>query len=160
MPELYWEDFEVGQTLEYGGHTVTKDEIVAFARDFDPQVFHLDEEAAKDHFFGGLIASGWQTAGFTMRMMVDGYLCRSSSQGSPGVAELRWMVPVRPGDTLRVRQTILSTRASKSRPTIGLIECRFETLNQHDEVVLAMRSTGMFGRRTPANAGDSPEDGA
>jgi len=142
-----FEDFHVGQVLEFGSRTVSKDEILAFAADFDPQPFHLDEAAAADSVLGGLSASGWHTCAMTMRMMCDAYLLDSTSQGSPGLENIRWLRPVRPGDTLHVRMTILETRVSKSRPHIGLVRSSWEVFNQHDEIVLQMEGWGMFGRR-------------
>lgn len=144
---LYWEDFEVGSEQRFGGHVVTEQEIIEFGREFDPQPFHVDAEAAAASPFGGLIASGWQTGAFCMRMMVDNMLKHSASLGSPGLEWLRWKKPVRPGDTLSVRAVVLDRRASKSRPQVGLVKTQFEARNQHDEVVLEMVSQGMFGRR-------------
>jgi acyl dehydratase len=143
----YWEDFQVGQVLEYGGHTVTREEVLEFAREFDPQPFHLDEEAAAASPYGRIIASGWQTAGFFMRMLTDHVLADSASMGSPGVESLRWLRPVYPGDTLRVRQEVLEARPMASRAKLGLVKNRFHTLNQHGEVVMEMISLGIFSRR-------------
>lgn len=150
LKHLYWEDFEVGSVREIAGPTVSRDEIVEFARQFDPQPFHLDEAAACETHFGGLIASGWHTAALAMRMMCDCYLHRATSLGSPGVDKLRWTAPVRPGDTLRLRMTVLSARPMQSKPHIGLLESRWELFNQHGELVLEMSGWGMFGRRTAA----------
>ncbi|SLN74545.1 MaoC family dehydratase [Oceanibacterium hippocampi] len=155
MTLAYWEDVVPGTVTEYGGYTVSEEEIIAFATEFDPQSFHIDRDAAKSHFYGGIIASGWHTAALLMRMMVDNRLSGMKSQGSPGVSELRWLKPVRPGDTLRVRQEILGTRPLKSRPGIGAVENEFTVLNQHDEPVLRMRSTGFFGRRPDDAATES-----
>lgn len=143
----YWEDFEAGQVYELGARTVTRDEIVAFAREFDPQPFHLDEEAAARSPFGGLIASGWHTAALFMRMYVDELINDTVSMGSPGVEELRWLVPVRPGDELRGRVTILEAAPSSTRPDRGTIRARMELLNQRDEAVLTMVARGFLGRR-------------
>lgn len=145
----YWEDFPVGAVREYGGHVLTKDEIVRFAREFDPQPFHLDEEAAKASLFGGLAASGWHTCALAMRMMCDAYLLDSSSLGSPGLENLRWQKPVLVGDTLRMRMHVLESRPMNSRPNVGLVRSRWEGLNQRDEVVMTMEGWGMFGRRHP-----------
>ena len=114
---LYFEDFEEGQVYELGEKTLTKEEIVAFAREYDPQPFHVDEEAAKGSAFGGLIASGWHTAAIFMRLYADAVLSRAESMGSPGVEELRWLKPVRPGDTLSARLTVLDAAPSASRPS-------------------------------------------
>jgi acyl dehydratase len=146
----YWEDFAVGATREFGGVTVSREDILAFARQFDPQPFHVDEEAARRSAFGGLVASGWHTAGLAMRMCCDAYLLETASHGSPGVEQLRWTRPVRPGDTLRVRLTVLEARPLNSKPTVGLVKNRWEVLNQKDEVVMEMEGYGMIQRRSPA----------
>src|SRR5437870_7824115 len=112
----YFEDFKVGESLDLGRRSVSADEIVAFARQFDPQPFHVDEEAAKRSVFGGLIASGWQTCALAMRMMCDAYLLDAASAGSPGVENIRWILPVRPRDTLRVRLTVFEARVLQSKP--------------------------------------------
>jgi len=129
---------------------VTRDAVLAFAREFDPQPFHLDEEAAKASLFGALSASGWHTCAMAMRMMCDAYLLQSTSLGSPGIDELRWLKPVHPGDTLSVHFTVLESRPMASRPGVGLIRSQWEVCNQHDDVVLSMLGWGMFRRRTPA----------
>ncbi|MBT9456360.1 MAG: MaoC family dehydratase [Burkholderiaceae bacterium] len=144
---LAFEDFVVGQVREFGGRTVGKDEILQFAAAYDPQPLHLDEVAAEASVLGGLSASGWHTCAMVMRMMCDDYLLNSTSQGSPGIDNLRWLRPVRPGDTLRVRMTVLEARESKSRPQIGLIRSSWAVFNQHGEQVLSMEGWGMFGRR-------------
>jgi acyl dehydratase len=146
-PPLYWEDFGEGQVHEFGAYEVKREDIVRFASEFDPQPFHIDEAAARGSLFGGLIASGWHTAAMTMRMMCDGYLGRSASLGSPGIESLKWLLPVRPGDTLRVRSTVLEARPLKSRPGVGLVKSRHQVLNQRDEIVMEMEGYGMFGRR-------------
>lgn len=153
---LHWEDFEPGSVREFGGHTLTRDEIVGFAQQFDPQPFHLDEEAAKASLFGALSASGWHSCALVMRMMCDAYLLRSSSLGSPGLDGIKWLKPVLVGDTLRVRLHVLESRPMKSRAEVGLIRCRWEGVNQRDEIVLTMEGWGMFGRRHAA----PPPDGA
>lgn len=144
---LAFEDFVVGQVREFGGRTVGKDEILQFAAAYDPQPLHLDEAAAEASVLGGLSASGWHTCAMVMRMMCDDYLLNSTSQGSPGIDNLRWLRPVRPGDILRVRMTVLEARESKSRPQIGLIRSSWAVFNQHGEQVLSMEGWGMFGRR-------------
>lgn len=161
-PEIrwYWEDLAVGQVQEFGATTVTREAVLAFAAQFDPQPFHLDEAAAKASLFGGLSASGWHTCAMAMRMMCDGYLLNSSSLGSPGVDNLRWLKPVLPGDTLSVRMTIVEARPMASRPQVGLVRSSWEVLNQRAQVVLSMQGWGMFGRREPALAGDNPPDAA
>ncbi len=147
---LYWEDFTPGTSREFGGVTPTKDEIVRFARQFDPQPFHVDEEAAKRTPFGGLIASGWHTAGLAMRMACDAFWLRAASLGSPGVEHLKWTKPVRPGDTLKVRLTVLEARPLKSKPGVGLLRNRWEVLNQHREVVMEMEGFAMLRCRNGA----------
>jgi acyl dehydratase len=143
----YWEDFPVGQVTEFGGITLSEDDIVRFAREFDPQPFHIDAEAAKHSMFGGLIASGWHTCGLAMRMMCDAYLLEAASLGSPGVDNIRWLKPVRPGDTLRVRCVVLEARPLESKPHVGLVRNRWEVLNQNGEEVMQMEGYGMFKRR-------------
>ena len=145
--KFFWEDFVVGHVREFGGLTVQRDDIVDFASHYDPQPFHLDEAAARKTPFGGLVASGWHTGALAMRMMCDGYLHEAASLGSPGVDKLRWAAPVRPGDTLRLRLTVLAARPMKSKPDIGLVESRWEVFNQSDQQVLEMTGWGMFRRR-------------
>lgn len=145
----YLEDFREGEVREFGHKTVVRDDIVRFASEFDPQPFHVDEEAAAKTMFGGLIASGWHTAAMAMRMMCDEYLLHAASLGSPGLDSLQWLLPVRPGDTLRVRLTVLESRPMRSKPKVGLVKSRHEVLNQHGEVVMRMEGYGMFGRREP-----------
>ena len=145
----YWEDFPVGNVREFGAYQVTREAVLAFASQFDPQPFHLDDEAAKASLFGALSASGWHTCAMAMRMMCDDYLLESSSLGSPGIDNLRWLKPVRPGDTLSVRLTVLEARPMNSRPHVGLVQSQWEVLNQQRVVVLTMTGWGMFGRRNP-----------
>src|SRR5512143_3803453 len=115
---LYWEDLKDSGSVEMGSHTFTEQEIIAFARQFDPQPFHTDPEAAKHSFFKGLIASGWHTCCVAMRLMVDKYVSRSASLGSPGLDNIRWLAPVRAGDTISYRRTITASRASESKPGV------------------------------------------
>jgi len=149
MPELTFEDFEAGQVHELGNHTVSEDEIVDFARRWDPQPFHVDLEAASESQFGGLIASGWHTCAMWMRLYVDSLLGSATGRGSPGVEELRWLAPVRPGDTLTGRLTVLETTSSERRPDRGTVRIRGEMVNQDDVTVLSMVSRGHFGRKLP-----------
>jgi len=142
----YFEDFQAGDTIELGGRTVTQEEVITFARQYDPQPFHVDPVRAVDSFFGGLVASGWHTAGIYMRLLVDGLLNDTVSLGSPGLDELRWLKPVRPGDTLRATFTVLEAIPSKSRPTLGIIRGRGEVYNQEGELVMSVVSAGFFGR--------------
>jgi acyl dehydratase len=145
-----WEDFVPGSVREFGGHTLTREEIVAFAGQFDPQPFHLDDAAARASLFGSLAASGWHTCALLMRMMCDDFLLASTSLGSPGIDKLRWLKPVLVGDTLRGRLHILEARPMASRPHVGLVRNRYEVLNQHGDTVLTMEGWGMFGRRDVA----------
>ena len=147
----YFEDFAPGQIIELGRHTITKDEIVAFARQFDPQVFHLDEEAAKKTIFGGLIASGWHTGSLMMRMLYEGVVQHVVSLGSPGVDELRWVKPVRPGDTLSTRMIVTECVPSRSKLDRGIVKSVMEMRNQAGEVVVTAKGLSLFGRR-PAGA--------
>jgi acyl dehydratase len=146
---LYFEDFKVGETSEMGRRVVDRDEVIAFARDFDPQPFHTDEEAARASMFGGLIASGWHTVSMVMRMMCDSYLLQSASLGSPGVDHVKWLKPVRPGDTIRAVRTVLEARVSKSKPDVGIVKTRWDVYNQADEPVMTMEGYGMFRVRHP-----------
>ena len=146
MPDLHFEDFEPGQVYELGTRLVTESEIVAFAREWDPQPFHTDPEAAKGSVFGGLIASGWHTGSMWMRMYVDTML-GSAARGSPGIEELRWLAPVRPGDTLSGRLTVLEATPSATKPDRGTIRIRGEMVNQDGVTVMSMTSRGHFGRR-------------
>jgi acyl dehydratase len=149
MPELYFEDLEPGRVHELGSHTVSEEEIVAFARQWDPQSFHVDPEAAKESVFGGLIASGWHTGAMWMRLYVDSLLDGAASMGSPGIEELRWLAPVRPGDTLHGRLTVLEATPSERRPDRGTVRIRGEMVNQDGMTVLSMVSRGHFGRKLP-----------
>jgi acyl dehydratase len=143
----HWEDFTPGWTYESPARSLSKEEIVSFAREHDPQRYHTDEQAALASPFGGLIASGWHTATVAMRLMCDGYLNASSCIGSPGIDELRFNRPVRPGDALRYRATVLESRPSASKPDRGAVTWRWEVLNQADEVVLSMIGVQFFLRR-------------
>ena len=148
MVEIYFEDFQVGQVYELGSYTVSEEQILTFAREFDPQPFHVDSVLAAESIYGGIIASGLHTASIFMRLLYDGLLCRSASMGSPGQDELRWLRPVRPGDTLRARGKVEELIPSKSKPDRGLVRKSYEVLNQHGEKVMTMRGLGMFGRRS------------
>ncbi len=146
MPELTFDDFEAGQVFELGSHEVTEEEILAFARQWDPQPFHVDPEAAEKSSFGGLIASGWHTGALWMRLYVDSLLGGAAGMGSPGIEELRWLAPVRPGDTLTGRLTVLETTPSQRRPDRGTVRIRGEMLNQDGVTVMSMVSRGHFER--------------
>jgi acyl dehydratase len=136
IDDRYFEDYLPGSVYEYGHLTVTEKEIVEFAHRYDPQPIHIDAAWAATGPFGGLIASGWHTAGMFTRLFVDHYLSHVASLASPGVDELRWRVPVRPGDRLRMRVTIVEARRSGSRPDRGIIRTRGELINQHEQVAL------------------------
>jgi acyl dehydratase len=148
----YFEDFVVGDVIDLGSVEVTEAAIIEFAREFDPQPFHIDPEAAMDTPFGGLIASGWHTCALFMRLMCDGMLNDSSSQGSSGMEELRWLKPVRPGDTLTGHYTVLDAQRSSTKPHRGTIKFRSEMLNQDDEIVLRMIGRGQYGTRDTVEA--------
>ncbi len=143
----WFEDFQPGDVASFGDHVMSEAEIIAFATQYDPQPFHLDAEAAKSSIFGGLIASGWNTASVVMRMIVDHYLFTESSMGSPGIDALRWLKPVRPGDRLHVRMTVLESIPSRSKPDRGVVRSRTEALNQNGEVVMSMLGMSMYRRR-------------
>ena len=150
MTKIYFEDFVVGVPRKLGTRTITAEEIVAFATQFDPQPFHVDEAKAKSSIFGGLIASGWHSCSIMMRMMCDAYLLDAASMGSPGMDEIRWIKPVRAGDTLRGEGVVLETRVSQSKPDRGIVVSTWNLYNQNDELVMTMRGMGMFGRRLAA----------
>ena len=154
MTDKKWafEDFAVGDTIALGEKQVSAGEIVEFASEFDPQPMHLDEEAGKASLLGGLAASGWHTCCIFMKMMCDGFLLDSTSQGAPGVEYARWRKPVLAGDTLSGRSTIMAKRDSASRPRIGFVTVRHELVNQRGEVVLELENTGMFLKRTRSAA--------
>jgi acyl dehydratase len=145
--KYYWEDFPPGRVFEYGSRILSQDEIIAFAREWDPQRFHIDPEAAKQTPYGGLIASGWHTGCVMMRLMCDAYLNESSCIGSPGIEEWRFALPARPGDTLRYRATVLEARPSASKPDRGIVKWRWELLNQRDELVVSQVGAQFFLRR-------------
>jgi acyl dehydratase len=145
-PELTFEDFTPGRVFDLGTTVVDRDEMLAFALRFDPQPFHVDEEAGKASIFGALSASGWFTAGLWMRAYVDGVLARATGLGSPGGEEIVWPVPVFAGDELRASMEILEARRSRSRPNLGLVKLR-AWMHRDDEVVYRSTFTGMFGTR-------------
>ncbi|WBY00270.1 MaoC family dehydratase [Ramlibacter tataouinensis] len=146
----WWEDLQPGVVLELGTVSPSAEEIKHFAAQFDPQPFHLDEEAGRQSVFGGLCASGWHTCALAMRLTVDHFLRDSSSMGSPGLESLKWLKPVYPGDTLALKHRVLEARPMNSRPDIGLVRSVWEMFNQRGEQVLHMEGWGMFRRRTPA----------
>ena len=146
----HWEDLQPGQVLDLGSISPTKEEILAFAQQFDPQYFHLDEEAAKTSVFGGLCASGWHTCSMAMRLMVTNFLQQSTSLGSPGLENVKWLKPVFPGDVLHLQHQIVESRPMRSRPDVGLVRTNWDMNNHKGEPVLHMEGWGMFRRRHPA----------
>lgn len=150
--KLYWEDFTPGRVLEYGPRRVTREEILDFAAEFDPQPFHIDEAAGRASMLGCLCASGWHSCCILMRMSADGFVLNSSSMGAPGVDEVRWLAPIRPGDDLTLRATVLSTRASDSRPELGFVNILLELYNASGTRMMALKTPLMFGRRTAGGA--------
>jgi acyl dehydratase len=150
-PTTRWfEDIEEGQVTEFGDYLMTEEEIIEYASKYDPQPFHTDPEAAKTSFYGGLIASGWHTMAALMRMLVDHSISRESALGSPGIDELRWLKPVRPGDRLSARNTVVKTVRSRSKPDRGTVHNFTEVLNQKGEVVMTLKGMGMFRCRPAA----------
>ena len=147
VEDRYFEDYVTGSVHEFGSIAVEEREVLEFARRYDPQPFHADPEAAKRSPFGGVIASGWHTAGLMMRLVVEHYLSHVASLASPGVDELRWTQPVRPGDTLSVRATVLETRLSRSKTDRGIVYTLFEVLNQRREVVMSVKAMNMLQAR-------------
>ena len=148
--DFYFEDFVVGQQLDMGSRVVTEGEIIAFAREFDPQPFHVDQDAAAASMFGGIIASGWHTCSMMMRMVTDRLLSRSSSLGSPGLDSVRWLKPVRGGDTISVLYITQEVRPSASKPDRGVVVSLWQASNQHGDVVATVQGMGMYGRRPAA----------
>lgn len=153
--KLYWEDFALNAEFEFGNKTVSREEIIEFATQFDPQYFHVSDEEAAPSPFGGLIASGWHICAMTMRMICDGFLLNTAGMASPGVENVRWKVPVRPGDTLRVRARVIETRASSTRPEMGIVRWHWDVMNQHDQSVTEVESTAMLYRRPGRTASAS-----
>ena len=144
----YFEDIEVGSTASFGAYAVTRDEVIAFAEKFDPQPFHLSDEAAAQTHFGRLSASGWHTAAMTMAMLVANLKAnRQAGLGSPGIDELKWLRPVYPGDTLRCETEVLEKRVSASRPEMGIFKSRLTVFNQHDVAVMTFVSNGLVATR-------------
>ena len=154
MTFRYFDDFVIGETVSFGERTVGKEEIIAFAKVFDQQPMHVDEEAAKSSFVGELIASGWHTISLNMRMIVDGVLRESASMGAPGVTSMKWLKPVLPGDTLSSRFTATDKKASISKPDRGFVTMKIECLNQRGEVVMEQINPVMFGRRPEGKSAD------
>jgi len=147
--KLYWEDFQPGAIAVYGPRLVTREEIVAFAAEFDPQPMHLDEMAARGTMLGGLGASGWHVCCLLMRMIAEGYVLNSSSMGAPGVDEVRWLKPLRPGTRIRLRTTVLDKRVSNSRPERGFVKFKVEVLDEQDAVLSDLTYSQMLLLRQP-----------
>jgi len=154
--DFYWEDFPVGQVRAMGRHRFTEEEIVAFARQYDRQRFHVDARSARETPFGGLIASGWHTCAVAMRGMCDAYLTRSACLGSPGLDSLRWLKPVRPGEEIEFRARVLESRPSSSRPEVGLTKFLWDAVNGSGEQVLTMEGWQLFTRRRRAAGATKP----
>lgn len=144
---VYFEDFDIGQTREFGAYTVTEEEVIDFGRQFDPQAFHIDKAAAGETMFGGLIASGWHTCGMMMRMVCDDGLPRTAVLASPGFEDLKWLRPVRPGDVLSVRSVVAEKIESKSKPDRGIIKIANTVLNQTGESVMTITNIAFYRRR-------------
>lgn len=148
---IHFEDLQVGSRQEFGRYEVTREEVVEYASKYDPQPFHLSDEAAAQTYFGRLSASGWHTCAMTMRMLVENMsVVEQAGLGSPGIDNLRWVKPVYPGDVLRCETEIIEKRRSKSKPDMGLFKSRCRTFNQDNEIVLEMVSNGLIRVRDPA----------
>lgn len=147
MPKRYFEDFTPGLVIETGPRLVTREEIVAFSAEFDPQPMHLDEEAARASILGGLAASGWHTCCLMMRMACDGYVLNSSSMGAPGVDEVKWLKPLRPGTNITLRTTVLDNRVSSSRPEMGFVKVQMEILDDDRTPIMTLLTSVIMGRR-------------
>jgi acyl dehydratase len=143
----YFEDFQVGDNFDLGSTIVTEEEIISFANQFDPQPFHTDPDLARASIFGGLVASGWHTTAMFMRLFFDGLLHETASIASPGVDDVRWLKPVRPGDILQARFTVIESTPSKSKTSLGIVRSRCEVFNQADELVMSLMGVHFFGRR-------------
>jgi acyl dehydratase len=152
VPKYYFEDFSPGWMAEYGPRRVTREEVIGFAAQYDPQPMHLDEEAARGTMLGGLGASGWHTCCIMMKVIADNLLLDAASMGAPGVDEVKWLKPVRPGDSLMVRGSVLSARASGSRPDRGFVSFLWEIHNDRGEKVMTLVCPQMLLRRTPGAA--------
>jgi acyl dehydratase len=147
IDDRYFEDYREGSVFTFGPIEVEESEVISFAERFDPQTIHTDPAKAAEGPFGGLIASGWHTAGLMMRLFVDNYLSAVASLASPGVDELRWLRPVRPGDQLRLRVSVLETKPSRSRPDRGMVVSLLQALNQSGEVVFSLKAMNLLAKR-------------
>jgi acyl dehydratase len=149
---LHFEDLEEGTIIQLGQHTITKDEIISFAKEFDPLPFHLDEEVAKKSLLGGLASSGWQTAGLTLRMLVDEFLGKIASMGGLGFEHLKWKKPLMKGDTLTGKVTIASLRRSQSHPEKAVMVLDFDMRNQKNQQIMTMSLANLVAVRHPEKA--------
>jgi acyl dehydratase len=152
MTKRTFEDFTPGMVIETGPRLVTREEIVAFAAEFDPQPMHLDEDAARASILGGLAASGWHTCCLMMRMACDGFVLDSSSMGAPGVDEVKWLKPLRPGTSITLLTTVLEARTSKSRPEMGFVKIRMDVLDDDRQPVMTLTTSMIMGRRAKATS--------
>jgi acyl dehydratase len=152
MTFRYFEDFPPGEAVELGNRVVTEADIIAFAREFDPQLFHMDPAAARQSRFGGLVASGWHSCCIFMRLFVDGLMRESSALAGLGVDEIRWPRPVHPGDRLSARATVIEATPSRSKPDRGFVKHACELSNQHGEAVMTMHALALIARRRAATA--------
>jgi acyl dehydratase len=149
---VHWEDFRPGQVIECGSRLVTRQEIIGFAAEYDPQPMHLDEQAARSSLLGGLIASGWHSCCILMRMLSDSFIGHADFMGAAGVEEVNWLAPLRPGERIRGRAIVLETRASRSRPERGYVKFRFELIDAREKPILTLLVSPMFGRvQNPAS---------
>lgn len=160
VSKIWFEDFKPGWVAEFGPRVVSREEILSFATEFDPQPMHLDEEAARHTMLGGLSASGWHTCCLMMRMIADGFILNSSSMGANAIEEVKWHAPVRPGDALTVRTTVLETRVSKSRPSMGIVSMLFEVFTGTGQKVMTMKSPLLMALREPGQNPDQDPDQA
>jgi acyl dehydratase len=149
VPRYFFEDFSTDWTAQYGPRRVAREEMIGFAAQYDPQPMHLDEEAARHTMLGGLAASGWHSCCIMMKMIADGLLLDTASMGAPGIEEVKWLKPVRPGDSLTVRGKVLWTRASQSRPDRGFVNFHWEVSNDRGERVMTLVCPQMILRRHP-----------
>src|SRR5215475_4160331 len=147
VPQRHWEDFTPGSVSEFGPRLVSRDEIIEFAAAFDPQPMHLDEAAARASMLGALAASGWHSCCLLMRMLSDGFISQSRFMGAPGIEEVRWLKPLRPGESIRARATVLASRPSRSRPQLGFVKFLFELVDSSGACLMTLTVSPMFGRR-------------
>jgi acyl dehydratase len=159
VPRIHWDDFSPGQVIDCGSRLITRAEIVAFAAEYDPQPMHLDEHAARATLLGGLVTSGWHSCCILMRMMSDSLLGEAAFMGAPGVEEVKWLAPIRPGERIMARGTVLETRPSRSRPDMGFVKFRFELIGASEQPVMTLIVSPMFGRRAASAAQSEPAGG-